>query len=74
MSSKTSDHAELHGLSPTESEAQWADLDDRQVLKRQLVELAEEIYYIVRKQREHRSAHPDHAHAQAREKAQRSGA
>ena len=64
----TSEHTESHGLSPTESEAQWADLDDRQVTKRQLIELSEEIYYIVRKQREHRAALADAA--EAREKAQ----
>ncbi len=46
------EHAEPHHLALPECEAQWADLDDRQITKRQLSELSEEIFYIVRKQRE----------------------
>ena len=51
-----SEHVKPHNQPLTESEAQWADLDDRQITKRQLIELSEEIYYIVRKQLERRLA------------------
>ncbi len=53
------EHAEPHHLALSECEAQWADLDDRQITKRQLIELSEEISYIVRKQRERQAAHPE---------------
>jgi len=61
-----SEHSENTGLSDSE---RWDDWDDRQIIKRQLIELAEEILYIAKKRLERRLLNQSNAPGKSKSKA-----